>query len=682
MTTVPTICSIRTAVARSGRSGRRQNLTATSLETLPALWQSALSRFAALPAVIDGDTTTLTYRSADEAIRRWIVRIHDAAPSRGTVLMLWCDPHPALFPAFWAAMHLGHVIVAVDPLAPAGAATAMAHRLDARVVITDRGPGSLALPDGAALLAPTSAAAAAGALPPLPRVSPDDPAVIALTSGTTADSKAVVLSQRCLVRNALATVRSMGIGAGDRSLTAAGVHVLGCLRRNFVDTVCSGGAFVVGPNSPVNQVANLWACAADTGATNLWCPPAALSLARDLRRAGHLPEAPRLRLVQTGGAPLTRRAVQELATDLGTRVLVYYGSTEAGGPCTEFASSDAAGDPADIVLGRPIAMAASVRAEDGAEISDGLAGELWLRSDRMMLGYRVGDGLDRSMFTDGWYRTGDVVRRNAAGELVMLGRLASSFSLPTGQLVSPEGIEAVLEQHPAVAACAVGLATLRNQRSVLAALVVPRAGLAAGDALAADLRHWARACRSGPCAGTRRVLGDSAAQPDRQAGPGITAGLSRPAPRRRPADLTATSRPRGRGARAGRARPATGVAWPGSVREPRQGHRAPRRREWHASHAAGPCRPCRHRDCRPGWPARRDTARARCRSLERRPGWRRCTPAGCDARIPAMPPASQRGCSPGPAAVPDCRDSPDAVRARLARRARAARPSRGEMPTR
>ncbi|MEC9345563.1 MAG: class I adenylate-forming enzyme family protein [Pseudomonadota bacterium] len=458
---------------------------------MPALWRAARARFGDLPAIVDGDGGVTSYAGAETRIAGWIDRLRGAGLPAGAVILFSSEPAAGLFPAFWAAVHLGQAVVAVDPSAPVDATLATARRLGVSAILTDR-PDAFGPATGMAILSADTPLHGPAAIADVPDPAPETPAVIALTSGTTADSKAVVLSHASLVRNARATVRSMRIGPGDRSLTAAGVHVLGCLRRNFVDTVCSGGAFCVGPDGGVGQVAAIWQRAADTGATNLWCPPAAVAMARALRSTGHLPEAPALRLIQTGGSPMTRQTVQETAGSLGARILVYYGSTEAGGPCTAHEPGATAREPSDIVLGMPIEMEADVRTSEGQSCADDEPGELWLRSDRMMLGYATNTGLDRSVFVDGWYRTGDVVRRSADGELVMLGRLSNSFSLPSGQLVSPEGVEAAMEMHPAVAACAAAPVRLADRREVLAVLVTPAAGASPSRTLERDLRLWAR----------------------------------------------------------------------------------------------------------------------------------------------------------------------------------------------
>lgn len=93
-----------------------------------------------------------------------------------------------------------------------------------------------------------------------------------------------------------------------------------------------------------------------------------------------------------------------------------------------------------------------------AEGQDAEAGELWIQTPGLALGYWDDPALTAARFitqADGrWYRSGDRVVRQADGQLCFVGRLDRQLK-HNGRLVCPEESEAVLQNHPAIARAAV-----------------------------------------------------------------------------------------------------------------------------------------------------------------------------------------------------------------------------------
>jgi acetyl-CoA synthetase len=114
-------------------------------------------------------------------------------------------------------------------------------------------------------------------------------------------------------------------------------------------------------------------------------------------------------------------------------------------------------------MGRPmpgIDVGVLVQGEDGrARVSDGWVtvaptgevGELALRPGwpSMFRGYLGEEELYRHCFVDGWYLSGDLVRRDADGYLWFVGR-ADDVIKSAGHLIGPFEVESALMEHPAV----------------------------------------------------------------------------------------------------------------------------------------------------------------------------------------------------------------------------------------
>lgn len=140
-----------------------------------------------------------------------------------------------------------------------------------------------------------------------------------------------------------------------------------------------------------------------------------------------------LRLVSSGGAGVSDAFVATAEAALGARVKRTYGSTEA---------------PTVITDGRPIG-------DVGIRIADD--GELLVRGPEVCVGYLDPAATAEAFTPDGWFRTGDLARRDPDGTIALVGR-KKDIIIRGGENISTAEVEAALEAHPAVRqAVAVGV---------------------------------------------------------------------------------------------------------------------------------------------------------------------------------------------------------------------------------
>jgi acyl-CoA synthetase (AMP-forming)/AMP-acid ligase II len=100
-------------------------------------------------------------------------------------------------------------------------------------------------------------------------------------------------------------------------------------------------------------------------------------------------------------------------------------------------------------------------------------GEVIVRGPNLMRGYRNNPEANATAFIDGWFRTGDIGAIDNDGYLALIGRIKELINRG-GEKISPEEVETVLLQHPAVAEAAVfGVPDPKYGQEVSAA-VVPR----------------------------------------------------------------------------------------------------------------------------------------------------------------------------------------------------------------
>ena len=274
----------------------------------------------------------------------------------------------------------------------------------------------------------------------------DEVALIAFTSGTTGDPKAVPLTHR----NLLASIRA-AMAAWRWSQHDVLVHALPLFHQHGLGglhaTLIAGSRLHVLPQFTPEGL--LDAIIGD-GATVLFAVPTMYQ-----RLAGMPSINNRLRLCICGSAPLSPPVADIAERVLRRRPLVRYGLTESG-----LDVSQVYGEPRDGTVGVPL---------PGVEVRLADDGEIQLRGPQVFGGYLGGE----AAFTDdGWFRTGDLGRLHDSGELVIDGRIKEVI-ITGGMKVHPREVEAVLEAHPSVVEAAVaGLPSERWGEQVTAWVVI------------------------------------------------------------------------------------------------------------------------------------------------------------------------------------------------------------------
>ncbi|MEU1851504.1 (2,3-dihydroxybenzoyl)adenylate synthase [Streptomyces sp. NPDC019990] len=204
-----------------------------------------------------------------------------------------------------------------------------------------------------------------------------------------------------------------------------------------------------------------------------------------------------LAVVQVGGARLPEDHARKLGPALGVTVQQVFGMAEGLINLTRL------DDPEDLVCatqGRPVSPDDEVLVvdTDGSSVPDGTAGELLTRGPYTLRGYYRAEEYNRTAFTpDGYYRTGDVVRRLPTGHLVVVGRIKDQINRG-GEKIAAVEVEEELLTHPAITAAAlVGVPDERwGERSV--AFVVCEGAAPGAREVAAHLKERGLAGHKAP----------------------------------------------------------------------------------------------------------------------------------------------------------------------------------------
>jgi crotonobetaine/carnitine-CoA ligase len=127
--------------------------------------------------------------------------------------------------------------------------------------------------------------------------------------------------------------------------------------------------------------------------------------------------------------------------------------------------------------------------QDAAPDAQGeVAGELWVKTPIVMQGYYRDDAQTREAFVDGWFRTGDMVRRDADGFFFFVCR-KKDIIRRRGENIAGAELDRVIGEHPAVhEAAAIAVPAELGEDDILIAVALKPGA----SAQAADIAQWAR----------------------------------------------------------------------------------------------------------------------------------------------------------------------------------------------
>ncbi|MVU79201.1 AMP-binding protein [Nocardia sp. ET3-3] len=288
----------------------------------------------------------------------------------------------------------------------------------------------------------------------LPAIDASDIALMLVSGGTTGLPKLIARTHDDYAYNAKASAEVCELGPGDVYLATLPVaHNFPLACPGVLGTVATGGAmaFVTDP-SPESAFAaierhRVTVTAVVPPLAQLWCA------AVDWEDA----DLSSLRLLQVGGAKLAEVNARDVAPALNVRLQQVFGMAEG---LLNYTRAEDPEDLVDTTQGRPLSPADEVRVVDehGHDVPDGEEGELLTRGPYTLRGYyRAPEHNSRAFTPDGFYRSGDLVRRLPSGHLIVSGRIKDVINRG-GENISCDELEEHLLAYPGVRhAAAVGL---------------------------------------------------------------------------------------------------------------------------------------------------------------------------------------------------------------------------------
>lgn len=288
------------------------------------------------------------------------------------------------------------------------------------------------------------------------------PAFLVYTSGSTAEPKGVLHSDRTLWAECEAQAAYHGLGNDEIFVMPSPVaHVSGLIYGVLLPIWLGATSVLMARWDPDEFLVLV---GREHGTFSAGATPFLAGALDAYDPASH--DVSSLRVFPCGGADVPPALIREATERLGVRTGRGYGSSE-------FPSITSAAGPDEPLArraetdGRPI----------GANEVRVRGGEIQARGPELFLGY-LDAALDRDVFTeDGWLRTGDLGTLDGEGYLTVTGR-AKDVVIRLGEKISAREVEDLLGAHPAVAGVAVVAIPDARTGEHACACVVPRAGAA------------------------------------------------------------------------------------------------------------------------------------------------------------------------------------------------------------
>lgn len=450
----------------------------------------------ALALVVVDPPQRLSYRKLDQRAARCGAALRSLGIGHGDRVAILAHNRVEYLDAFFAAGKTGTILVTLGTrltaheLAPiledSGARAVLYDGAFAEVVAVLRGAAPtvatwIALDEAVAAADPSyvalTSACDPGTFVPTP-CAPEDVYCLLYTSGTTGRPKGVMIPHRQIAWNGYNTVCCWQLTAADVSPIFTPLYHAGGLMAFLGPIFTVGGTIVLHQGFDAGEI---WRTIEREKATVVLGVPTIWKL---------LAEAPEftqsdlssLRCLYSGGAPLPHW-IAEIYQQRGLVFKQGYGMTEVGVNCFSMTIEDSVRKLGSI--GKPM-MHTEVRLVDGTglDVAAGEVGEMWFRGPHLSLGYwRRPEATAESYVAGGWFRSGDLARRDEEGFFTIAGR-AKEMIISGGVNIYPAEIEAVLLSYPGVRDAAVVAIEHPTWGEVGVAFVVPlEAGSAEPQAL-------------------------------------------------------------------------------------------------------------------------------------------------------------------------------------------------------
>ncbi len=299
------------------------------------------------------------------------------------------------------------------------------------------------------------------------KINPDETNFMIFTSGTTAMSKAVMLSHKNIVTNLMDIASVIEVNENDTLLSFLPLHHTFECTVGFLEPIYKGSSIAY-----CDGIRHIAENIKEYKITAMISVPALYEnmykrIMKTIEKKGKLQEVEKMMKV-TGmlskvGVDVRKKLFKEIHDSLGGKLRLMVNGAAAlneevergfnnlgikivqGYGLTETSPVIAAGTDFDTKIGTVGKVFPSVKVKIVDKDKKGV-GEIWVKGPSIMNGYYQNQEANKEVFEKGWFKTGDLGYIDKKGFLFLKGRKKSVIVLQNGKNIYPEEIESVINR--------------------------------------------------------------------------------------------------------------------------------------------------------------------------------------------------------------------------------------------
>ena len=326
-------------------------------------------------------------------------------------------------------------------------------------------------------------------------IDPEEFKFLIFTSGTTSQAKGVMLCHRNLAENVNAVSKYVKLYERDRFFSVLPLHhtyesSIGALlpfANGSSVAICGGLRYIVPDMQEAKPTAML--------AVPLLVESLYKKINQSIEKSGkaglvnsmiHLTNALKsvgidikrkvfkeiydnlggnMRIIVSAAAPIDKK-IGKWVQDIGIEFLQGYGLTET----SPVAALTPECDPRVGSVGLPV-NCAQIKIHNPNENGEG---EIWIKSQTLMLGYYEDEEATKEVVHDGWFNSGDIGYQDKDGYVYVTGRSKNVIVTQNGKNIYPEEIELLLSKIPEIQECMVyGKEVEGEKELIISVKVIP-----------------------------------------------------------------------------------------------------------------------------------------------------------------------------------------------------------------
>ncbi len=413
------------------------------------------AQFSPQTVALHFDGHDIRYPQLWQRIRHATAALQDAGVSHGDRVAWLGLNDPAMLVMLFALARIGAILLPLNYRLAAAEQAAILDHAGAELLVHDSSHADAARAlggNGGVALSPAADIDRLGQsdLASAQRANLDgsdaSPVLLVYTSGTSGKPKGALHTQSGLIWNCINATHAQDLRATDHALTVLPLFHVGGLCIQTLPVLHAGATVTLHRRfEPGTWLADVQARRPELSVM----VPATLRAVRE-HPGFATADLSSLRLIVAGSSVVPITLIDAFHRR-GVPIGQVYGATETGPVSIYLRREDALRVPG--AAGKAgLHVAVRLVGSTGVDVADGEVGEIWIHGANQMQGYWADD--HNPSFADGWFRSGDLARRDAEGFYWVVGR-SRDMIISGGENIYPAEIENLLAACPEIAEAAV-----------------------------------------------------------------------------------------------------------------------------------------------------------------------------------------------------------------------------------